>query len=181
MGSGRSCRRRSVNGTIAPMPAPLNNQRLAVVFRSMADLLASQRANPYRVRAYRRAADSLLALDEDIADVARRQALEEIDGIGRELADKIEEFLRTGTVQAYEDLKTPLPDNVKSWSQLPGLSDSLITYLYARLNIRTLDDLERLVRSHMLRTVPGFSGSEERLLDAIALLRGQEIRKDEAP
>ncbi|HJT20514.1 MAG TPA: histidinol-phosphatase [Nitrospira sp.] len=163
------------------MPAPLNNQQLAVVFRSMADLLASQRANPYRVRAYRRAADSLLALDEDIADVARRQALEEIDGIGRELSDKIEEFLRTGTIRAYEELKSPLPDEVKSWSQLPGLSDSLVTYLYARLSIRTLEDLERLVRSHMLRTVPGFSGSDEQLLDAIARLRQRKIRTDEAP
>ena len=163
------------------MPAPLNNQQIAVLFRSMADLLASQRANPYRVRAYRRAADALLALEEDIAVIAQRHRLEEIDGIGRELSEKIEEYLRTGTVQAFEALKTPLPDEVKAWSQLPGISDSLVTYLYARLNIRTLDDLERLVRSHMLRTVPGFSGSEEHLLEAIADLRRTDIKKDAAP
>lgn len=113
------------------------------------------------------AADAIEALEEDIADVSARQALEDIDGIGRDLADKIEEFLRTGTIQAYETLRTPLPESVKAWAHFPGLSESLVAYLHTRLCITTLTDLERLVRSHMLRTVPGFSGSEERLLEAI--------------
>lgn len=145
----------------------MNNQQLATLFRSMAELLGSQRANPYRVRAYRRAADSLLALEEDVAAVAQRRELEQIEGVGKELADKIREFLETGTVRAYEQLKMPLPPEVKSWTALPGLTDSLVTYLYFRLNIRTTPDLEQLVRSHLLRTMPGFSGSEDLLLDAI--------------
>jgi DNA polymerase (family 10) len=144
-----------------------NNQQLATIFRSMADLLSAQRANPYRVRAYRRAADALLAIDEDVATLVERQGLEEIDGIGADLAKKIEEFLETGTVRAYEELKTPLPTEVKSWASLPGLSESLVTYLYFRLGIRTLDDLEQITRSHLLRTLPSFSGSEERLLQAV--------------
>ena len=144
-----------------------NNQQLATIFRSMADLLSTQRANPYRVRAYRRAADALLAIDEDVATLAERQGLEEIDGIGADLAKKIEEFLETGAVRAYEELKTPLPAEVRSWASLPGLSDSLVTYLYFRLGIRTLDDLEQIIRSHLLRTLPSFSGSEERLLEAV--------------
>lgn len=144
-----------------------NNQRLATLFRSMADLLSSQRANPYRVRAYRRAADALLAIEEDVAAVAERQGLEDIDGIGTDLAKKIEEFLETGTIRAYEELKTPLPTEVRSWATLPGLSDSLVAYLYFRLGIRTLADLDQLIRSHLLRTLPSFSGSEEHLLQAI--------------
>jgi DNA polymerase (family X) len=136
-----------------------NNQRLATLFRSMADLLSSQRANPYRVRAYRRAADALLAIEEDVATVAERQGLEDIDGIGTDLA--------TGTIRAYEELKTPLPTEVRSWATLPGLSDSLVAYLYFRLGIRTLADLDQLIRSHLLRTLPSFSGSEEHLLQAV--------------
>jgi DNA polymerase (family 10) len=144
-----------------------NNRQLATIFRSMADLLASRRANPYRVRAYRRAADALVAIEEDVAMVADRHGLEEIDGIGSDLAKKIEEFLATGTIRAYEELKTPLPAEVQDWAALPGLSDSLVTYLYFRLGIRTLADLDQLVRSHLIRTLPNFSGSEEQLLRAV--------------
>lgn len=153
------------------MTVPEHNQQLAALFRSIAELLAAQRANPYRVRAYRRGADALLALDEDVAEVARRHALEEIDGIGSDLSEKIEEFLKTGKILTLETLRMPLPEHVKSWARLPGLSESLVAYLYSRLNIATLADLETLVRSHMLRTVPGFSGSEEILLEAIDELR----------
>lgn len=156
-----------------------NNERIAALFRSMAELLAAQRANPYRVRAYRRAADSLLACEEDVADIAQRRGLEELEGIGKELAEKITEFLETGTIRSYEELKTPLPDEVKGWAALPGLTDSLVAYLYFRLGIRNLADLEQLVRSHMLRTLPGFSGSEETLLEA---LKDQAtVRKPSAP
>jgi DNA polymerase (family 10) len=148
----------------------------------MAERLAAQRANPYRVKAYRKAADAIEALLEDIADVAARQALEDIDGVGRDLADKIEEFLRTGTIQAYEALRIPLPDSVKTWKDLPGLSESLVAYLYSRLGITTLADLEQLVRSHMLRTIPGYSGSDERLLEAIAARQQPLLTKpEEAP
>ena len=153
------------------MDAPKHNQQLAALFRSIAELLAAQRANPYRVRAYRRGADALLALDEDVAEVARRNALEDIDGIGSDLSEKIEEFLRTGKILMLEALRMPLPEQVKAWAQLPGLSESLVAYLYSRLNIGTLADLETLVRSHMLRTVPGFSGSEDILLQAIEDVR----------
>jgi DNA polymerase (family X) len=155
------------------MTAPQHNQQIAALFRSIAELLATQRANPFRVRAYRRGADSLLALEEDVAEIAKRKALEDIEGVGKDLAEKIEEFLRTGKIQILETLKTPLPDQVKNWVRLPGLSESLVAYLYSRLNIATLADLEQLVRSHMLRTIPGFSGSEEALLQAIENLRRQ--------
>lgn len=153
------------------MDAPEHNQQLAALFRSIAELLAAQRANPYRVRAYRRGADALLALDEDVAEVARRNALEDIEGIGSDLSEKIEEFLRTGKILMLDTLRMPLPEQVKAWVQLPGLSESLVAYLYSRLNIGTLADLETLVRSHMLRTVPGFSGSEDILLQAIEDVR----------
>ena len=134
--------------------------QLAQLFRSMANLLAARRANPYRIRAYRTAADSILEFSGDLSDLAAQRQLQTLPGIGRDLAEKIEEFFATGTIRAYEELKTPLPADVAGWTSLPGLSDALVSYLYFRLNIRTLTDLEALVESHLLRTQPGFTGSE---------------------
>ncbi|TAJ29838.1 MAG: histidinol-phosphatase [Nitrospirae bacterium] len=144
-----------------------HNKTLAQIFASMADLLAARRANPHRVRAYRRAADSLAALEEDVTRLADRGALQEMPGIGKDLSARIQEFLATGKIQAYEEMKTPLPPKVASWATLPGLSDNVVQHLYARLGIRTLEDLDTLVRSHLLRTLPGVTASEEDLLAAI--------------
>jgi DNA polymerase (family 10) len=150
---------------------PERNQQLSNIFQSMANLLASRRANPYRVRAYRKAAEAILALEQDIADLNGRKDLEQIPGIGRDLAEKILEFLETGMIRSYEELKKPLPEEVSDWTALPGMSESIVSYLYFRLGIRTLDDLDTLVRSHLLRTMPGFTGTEDALIEALAVHR----------
>ena len=147
------------------------NRQLAELFQSIADSLADQDANPHRIRAYRRAATSMLNLHEDIAAIARRGELQTIPGIGRELSAKIEEFLATGTVQAQKAASTPLPPDVAAWTSLPGFSESLVQHLYGRLGIRTLDDLETLVRSHLLRTMPGVTIQEDTLLAEIRARR----------
>ncbi len=147
------------------------NGELAGLFQSIADSLADQNANPHRVRAYRRAATMLRQLHEDIGEIAARGELQTVPGIGRELAAKIEEFLVTGQVPARTTVAPPLPPDVAGWASLPGLSESLVRHLYGRLGIRTLDDLETLVRSHMLRTLPGVVINEDQLLAAIQTRR----------
>ncbi|HEV8540709.1 MAG TPA: histidinol-phosphatase [Nitrospiraceae bacterium] len=147
------------------------NRAIARIFLSMAELLATRQANPHRVRAYRRAAEALSILQEDVAVVAQRGELQNIPGIGRDLSCKILEFLKTGTVRDYEDIKNPLPPEVESWTTLPGLSEAVVQHLFGRLGIRTLDDLETLVRSHLLQTLPGVRVPEEELLAAIQARR----------
>jgi len=143
------------------------NQKLAALFESIADSLTGPDANPYRIRAYRRAAASLLSLPVDIAVIARRGELQTIPGIGRELSAKIEEFLATGAIGVGSAPADPLPPDIATWTSLPGLSERLVRHLYSRLGIRTLEDLEALVRSHMLRTLPGVTIDEDQLLSAI--------------
>ena len=106
-------------------------------------------------------------MEEDIAKMAEQRELQTIPGIGKELSLKIEEFLASGTIRTYEELKTPLPTEVLSWINFPGFSEPLVQDLYFRLGIKTLDDLEKLVRSHLLRTIPGMDTATEEILARI--------------
>jgi DNA polymerase (family 10) len=151
------------------------NRKIAELLHAIADSLEARRENAYRTRAYRRGADALLQLGEDVSEIARRGELMDIPGIGKELSSKVGEFLRTGTMAAYEAVKRPLPTDVADWSTLPGLTEAAVQHLYYRLGIRSLSDLDALARSHLLRTLPGLSISEDELLAAIqARLTGPE-------
>ncbi|MEJ2230362.1 MAG: histidinol-phosphatase [Nitrospirales bacterium] len=143
------------------------NQDLTALFSSMAGLLASRGENPYKVKAYRRAADSLKSLQEDVTGLAERGELQTIPGIGKELSAKIQEFLSTGRIRTYEELKTPLPESVREWVSLPGFSEPIVHDLFFRLGITTWGDLEALAQSHLLQTLPGLGGRGEEILNAI--------------
>jgi DNA polymerase (family 10) len=149
------------------------NRTLATLFQSMADQLEARRENPHRIKAYRRGAESILQLHDDIEAVMQRGGLKEISGIGKDLAAKVEEFLKTGSIQAYEQLKRPLPPDIAAWMTLPGLTDVSVQYLYFRLGIKTLEDLDTLVRSHFLRTLPGIVVMEKELIAAITILKAR--------
>ena len=143
------------------------NQDLAALFASMAGLLASRAENPYKVKAYRRAADSLRDLRETVGNLAERGELRTISGIGKELENKIQEFLTTGRIRAYEELKTPLPDTILEWVTLPGFSEPIVHDLFFRLGMTTWEDLEALAQSHLLQTLPGLGARSEEILEAI--------------
>ncbi len=119
----------------------------------------------------------MLQLNEDVRVVAQRGELRTIPGIGKDLSAKVEEFLSTGTIRTYEELKSPLPVEVKGWVDLPGFSEPFVHDLYFRLKITTLDDLEQLVRSHLIRTVPGTILQTEEVLHAIQTQR-EKINKE---
>ena len=143
------------------------NQELAALFASMAGLLASRADNPYKVKAYQRAADSLLNLREGVNEFAERGELRSISGIGKELESKIQEFLATGQIRAYEALKTPLPEAVREWVSLPGFSEPIVHDLFFRLGMKTWDDLEILAKSHLLQTLPGMGAGRDEIIEAI--------------
>ena len=147
------------------------NQDLMALFVSMAGLLASRGENPYKVKAYRRAADSLKSLQEDVSELANRGELQTIPGIGKELSLKIREYLTTGRIRAYEELKTPLPDSILEWVELPGFSEPIVHDLVFRLGITTWEDLEALAQSHLLQTLPGLGTRGEEILTAIQAKR----------
>ena len=147
------------------------NLEIAAEFRRLADELESRDANPFRVRAYRQAARLIARLSEDAGELARRGELTTFKGIGKDLAQKVVLFCDEGRIEATADPPVEVPAALASWLQLPGFTPSLVRHLHDRLYIRSLDDLEALVRSRLLHTLPDFTANDEHVLEGIARLR----------
>ncbi len=146
------------------MMGHLRNQAIAAE-------LEMQQANPFRVRAYRQAARLIERLAEDAGDLSRRGELIKIKGIGKDLAQKVALFCETGRMEAGSPAPGPVSPEFASWLTLPGFNPVLVRYLSERLHIRTLDDLEALVRSRLLRTLPDVTVGDDQILEGIARLR----------
>jgi DNA polymerase (family 10) len=147
------------------------NQAIAVELRRVAGELEMQQANPFRVRAYRQAARLIERLAEDAGELSRRGELIKIKGIGKDLAQKVALFCETGRMEAGSLTSQPVPVEYASWLTLPGFNPALVRYLSERLHIQTLDDLEALVRSRLLRTLPDVTVGDDQILEGIARLR----------
>jgi len=105
--------------------------------------------------------------------LARRGELIKIKGIGADLAQRISAYCEYGRMDLETMKDTFLPAEIVMWGTLPGLNAPVLRYLHDRLQIRTLDDLERLVRSRLLRTLPGVSATDDDILAGIAHLRAR--------
>ena len=150
----------------------MKQHEIAGLFAQMADLLEYRGDNPFRIRAYRRAAQNLESFSGDLQRLADAGRLKELSGIGAELADKIAEYLATGTIGAIERLKASIPRGVLELLEVPGLGPKTAKLLTERLRISSVEQLERAARSHRLQRLPGFQAKkEENLLKGVAVLK----------
>ncbi|MCL5966362.1 MAG: DNA polymerase/3'-5' exonuclease PolX [Deltaproteobacteria bacterium] len=154
-----------------------NNPRVAKLFNEIADLLELKGDNPFRIRAYRRAALSVEALPKDIASVPPEE-LPELPGIGKDLAGKIRRFLESGRVDLHEELKKEIPAGLLEILHVPGVGPKTAKLLFDKLGVTGLDRLEALAREGKLAGLPGIKEkTEENILKGIELLkRGKERR-----
>jgi DNA polymerase (family 10) len=153
----------------------MKNQEIAEIFNDIADLLEIKGDNPFRIRAYRRAALNIESFTKNIAETPKDELMK-IPGIGRDLAGKIEEYVGTGKLQFYEDLKKEVPEGLSVLLSVPSLGPKTAKLLSDKLKVKNLDDLERLAREHKLRGLPGIKEkTEENILKGIEMLkRGME-------
>jgi len=155
----------------------MKNFELARLFDLMADILEIKEENPFRIRAYRRAAQNLETLTEDVETLAREERLEEIPGVGKDLAGKIVEYLRTGRIKDVEAAKRGIPGGVADLMNVPGIGPKTAKLLYEHEGITTLDRLEKLARAGKLRGLHGIQAkTEANILKGIALVRGGQAR-----
>jgi putative hydrolase len=133
------------------------NQLVAERLRQFADLLASQRANPFRVGAYRRAADTVAALDRDLGTILGTEGLSgltALPAIGPSIASTIAELVRTGRSSQLERLRGAL-DPEALFRTVPGIGPGLARRIHDTLHIDTLEALEVAAHDGTLEAVPG--------------------------
>lgn len=132
----------------------MRNIDLADLFEEIADLLEIQEANVFRIRAYRRAAEQVGNLTEDA--VATIETGRKISGIGADLAAKILEAAKTGTMADLVALRLAVPRGVRQMMDLPGVGARKARLLHEKLGVDSIESLEREILSGRVLEVPGF-------------------------
>jgi len=155
----------------------MKNFELARLFDLMGDVLELKGENAFRIRAYRRAARNLESLTEDVEVLAREGRLEDIPGIGADLAGKIQEYLRTGRVAEIAAATKGIPRGVVELMKVPGIGPKTAKLLYEREGITGVTRLEKLARAGELRGLPGIQAkTEENILKGIRLVHAGQAR-----
>lgn len=155
----------------------MTNSDIAAVFDHVADLLEYRGDNPFRVRAYRNAARTIGSLVESLAAVRADPArgLTDLDGVGTDLAAKIEALLDTGKLPLLEELEREVPKVVFDMMRVPGLGPRKVKLLVDALGIDSLDALEQACRDGRVAGVKGFGAkTQAAILDNIGFAKSPD-------
>ena len=150
----------------------MQNVAVARIFEDLGDLLELDGANMFRVRAYRNAARTIEALSADVAAIVTRDPaeLQQIDGIGKDLADKIVVIVRTNQLPQLEELKAKIPAGVVQMLRIPGLGPKKVAALFKELGLETLDALKQAAEQGRIAELKGFGKkTEQTILEGISL------------
>jgi DNA polymerase (family 10) len=148
----------------------MRNLEVSFIFNQIADLLEIQGANPFRVRAYRRAALNIEGLADNIETLTANGTLRNVPGIGEDLANKIDEYIRTGRIEFHEQLKQDVPLGLAKMVEIPSVGPKTAKEIYDRFRIHSIEELEALCKTEQLLGVPGF---KQKTIDNI--LKGIEV------
>jgi DNA polymerase (family 10) len=148
----------------------MRNQEISKIFQEIAQVLQIRGDNPFRIRAYERAAQNIEGLGEDIEDLARDDRLREVPGVGLDLSEKIKEYLATGKIKHYEDLKKKVPAGLLDLLRIPSVGPKTAKLLFEKLRIKNIDDLAAAIKKNKLE---GIFGIKEKTIANI--LKGMEI------
>jgi DNA polymerase (family X) len=144
----------------------VQNADVARVFDEYADILEIQGANPFRVRAYRNASRMIGDLPESIADIAcdTERSLEDLPGIGKDLAEKVCAIVKTGEFPQLAEARAAVPATVLELLRIGGLGPKKVAVLMKELSIRTLDDLRQAAEKGEIAKLKGFGAKTEQAI-----------------
>ena len=146
----------------------MDNATVADILNRIAEMLEIKGENPFKVRAYQKAALTIGALTKDIKEVVESGEISNLPGIGESIALKIKELVNTGRLQYYEELEKEIPPELLSLLTIPGLGPKTIQKLWKELGITNKDQLKEAVLSGKLSNLKGFGKkTEENILKGL--------------
>jgi DNA polymerase (family 10) len=157
---------------------PVHNQDVQNTFEDIADLLELQGANPFRVRSYRNAARTIGGLSESVSDLIKQNKdLSSLSGIGKDLAQKIQQLVETGNLPFLEDLKKSIPSELIQLMRVSGLGAKRVKTIYEKLNIKNMQDLAQAAKDHHIQNLSGFGPkTEQNILEGVQQVQESERR-----
>jgi len=155
----------------------VNNSEIVRSLLAIADGLEFLGDNPFKIRAYRKAAQSIASLDAPVDSMIEKGELSQIDGVGKAIAAKIEAWVKLDDFSALEKIRDKVPSGMAELVKVPGLGMKRLRLLSDQLGIDTLDDLLDACRKGRLSGIKGFpEKGVERLADAIERVMGYRGR-----
>jgi DNA polymerase (family 10) len=148
----------------------MKNIQLSWIFSEIADILEIKSDNPFKVKAYRKAAHTLYNLPFSLELLNEKKKLKQLSGIGSAIADKIMEYMETGEIMFHQKLKTEIPVELIRLLKIPGLGPKKIQVIRERLAINNVDDLYHAAKARKIRELPGMSAKTE-----LNILKGIEM------
>lgn len=163
---------------------PATNTDIAKIFNEIADILEIDGANPFRVRAYRTAGRVVASLPRDVAGMVRAgEDLTRLEGIGRDLAEKITEIVETGSLEQRAELEKKTSSGLRELLRLEGIGPKRVKNLHQELGVASREDLREAARKGAVRGIKGFGKkTEQKILESLeqAEKNGQRIKLFEA-
>ena len=154
----------------------IKNREVADILYEVADLLEIKGVQ-FKPRAYRRAAQTIETLPDDITAIYERGALQEIPGIGASIAAKIQEIIDTGSLEYLEELREELPQGLRDLIEIEGLGPKTALKLHRTLKISSINELEAAARAGKIRDLEGFGEkTEQNILQSIEMYRSAQER-----
>ncbi len=144
----------------------MENIHIAKTFEEVADLLDIQGANPFRIRAYRNAARTIGTLGTPVETILKKNghALEQLPGIGADLAGKISGLCRTGKLPLLAQLTRKTPESLVALLRIPGVGPKRAKLIYRKLHVKTIPQLERAAKAGRLAGLRGLGATLERTI-----------------
>ena len=150
----------------------MDKKEVSRVLRDIGTLLELRGENPFKTRAYANAARSIETLADDLAPRVEDGSINQIKGIGKALAEKITELVRTGELAYYDELKASFPNDLLELLKVPNLGPKKTRVLWEKLGVESLGELEYACNENRLVELDGFGAkSQEKILTGIERLK----------